>query len=446
MKVFIKSSPEHAKLVGNRLLLANDEVADPNADATLFDFNEDDLQVSFNEPEFSVNPAEAERRKKCAIDNLNEVLASGEQLQSHVFGATIASIGQLHAGCPVLKATTNLAEYLVVYDNFVVANGTIKNNTIAYGNYKPKPPVLKNAIVLFLAQEFGKALAKKGAEELYNKFFPEDKDAVLKQELKKVKDELIELLKEIKYENLEDKLIATRGWLRDIYSEKVNSYNNKETQNMEEIRLDLKGRQEEIYAAAEIIQQRILDTDLASCDYTTRSKVMLYTTFVSLRIVILKEQIFWQNVMLAQGNKNYANTADLNELRKYVSKVSEKIKDYSTKLKKGRLEKISDFSHTTQKHFKQNKVGWGYKHFATIKWNDKFESSNKNDPFRGEKIESFRSLNTDEKDNNVEQIKADMERDRTNHFNDVVGLFSKHVEDPINDVLSKLANNVLEIK
>lgn len=439
MQVIIKGDSQHATQVGSRLNSINHSIGTADtSQEVLSELNADEMQVSFNEAEFSVKTADSEKRKTCAMDNFTKILNPDEQIISYAFGATTKASAGIYAGCPVLKATTNYAEYLVIYDDLVIAEGTIKNNALKYGNYKPKPMMLKNAIALFLAKEFGKALAKMAAGELYNKFFPEDKDAALRQELTKVKNELMQLLKEIRYENLEDKLLTTRGWLRDIYSEKVKSYNNKESLNMEEIRLDLKNRQEEMHGVAEVIQQRISSTELESCDYIARSKVMLYATCATMRIVLLKEQIFWQNAMLAQGNKNYANSADLNDLKKYVEKVSKQLKTYVEELKKGRLGKISEFKYSTHRAYRSNKAGGYYKHSATIKWSDSFESSNKNDPFKGDKIESFQSVNTDAKDNNVDQIKANMEKEHNNHVNAVKGLFNQHIEEPLNDVINKL--------
>lgn len=439
MQVIIKSTPEHALLAGERLSVINNQIgASENPQSISFDFKVDEIQISFNESDFSVKTTDAEKRKNCAMDNFTKMLAADEHLISHNFGATTNASGGIYAGCPVLKAKTNFAEYLVVYDDLVVVDGTIKNNVIAYGNYKPKPMVLKNAIALFLAKEFGKALAKAAAGELYSKFFPQDKDAVLREELTKLKNELTQLIKDLRIENLEDNLLKTRGWLRDIYAEKVSSYNNSESLDIGEIRKDLKSRQEEMHGVAEIIQQRITNTELTACDYTTRSKVMLYATCATLRIVLLKEQIFWQNVMLAKGDKTQANNADLNDLKKYVEKVSKQLKTYVEELKKGRLGKISEFTYDKHRSYHSNKVGGNYKHWAVIKWGDSFESSNKNDPFKGDKIESYKKVNTDEKDNNVDQIKANIEKERNDHVNAVAGLFYQHVEEPLNDVINKL--------
>lgn len=447
MQVIIKGNPQHAEQIGGRLAEVNHRIeTTENTKGETLELTVNELQISFSEADFAVNTAEVEKRKACAIDNFTKILNPDEQIISHAFGATTKATEAIYAGCPVLKATTNFAEYLVVYDDLIVVEGSIKNNTLAYGNYKPKPMMLKNAVAMFLVKEFGKALAKMAAGELYNKFFPEDKDAGLRQELTKIKNELIQLLKDIQYENLEDKLLKTRGWMREIYSEKINSYNNKETLNMEEVRLDLKTRQEELHGVAEVIQQRITAAELTACDFTTRSKVMLYATCATLRIVLLKEQIFWQNAMLAKGNQNYANNADVNDLKKYVEKVSKQLKTYVEELKKGRLDKISEFSYNTYRSYHTNKVGGYYKHSAVIKWNDSFESSNKNDPFKGDKIESYKKVNTDEKDNNVDQIKANIEKERNDHVNAVKGLFFQHVEEPLNDVIGKLDTITFVIK
>jgi hypothetical protein len=447
MKVIIKSNSDHVAQVANHLSLGNSlDATAENSESTLFEYEPNDLQVSFNEPDFAVNIADAEKRKSCAMDSFKAMLTPGEQLQSYRFGATTVKTGNLHAGCPVLEAKTNLAEYMVVYDDLMIADGTIKNNTIAYGNYKPKPMMFKNVVAMFLAKEFGKALAKGAAAEVFSFFFPEDKDAALKDEFKKMKNEIKQMFFETRYENLEDKLLQTRGWLRDIYSEKLRAHNNKQSLNMEEIRVDLKNRQEELHGVVEVLQQRISATELAGCDYFVRAKVMLFATCATLRIVLLKEQIFWQNAMLAEGNKNYGNDADLNELKNYVQRISKKLKEYVEDLKKGRLEKISTLAYTTHKALKNNKVAAIYKHWAVIKWTDTFESSNQSDPFKGGKIESLKKVNTDEKDHNLDQIKANTEKEYNDHLNAVKGLFDQYVASPLNDVINKLDTITYVIK
>jgi hypothetical protein len=357
---------------------------------------------------------------------------------SHRFGATTTTSGNIHLGCPVLEAKTNLAQYVVVYDDFIIANGAVKNNVAAYGNYKQSHKNLMGGVASFLAKEFGKALAKAAATELFYQFFPEDKDAVLREELTKMKNEIKQILLETRYENLEDKLLQTRGWLRDTYSEKLKAYNNRQTLSIEELRTDLKKRQEELHGVAEVIQQRITPGDLATCDYLTRAKVILFAACASLRVVLMREQIFWQNAMRVQGNKNYENDADLNELKSYVAKVSKKLKEFTEGLKNGRVGKISTFEYIQHKAYHSNKAGGYYKHWVSMRWTDTFESTNKNDPFRGEKIESVRKVNTDEKDNNMDQVKANVEKEYNDHVAAVKGLFAEHFENPVNEVVNNL--------
>lgn len=440
MKIIIKSNPRHASQLASRLDAGSSAAAAESTETRFLDFEVEKLNVSFDELDFAVNTADAEKRKSCALSSFTQMLIPDEQLVSHRFGATITTAGNIHLGCPVLEAKTNLAEYVVVYDDFIITNGTVKNNLAAYGNYRQGHTLLQGGIAMYFTKAFGKALGRLAATELFHKFFPEDNDAVLREELGKLKTEIKQMLQETRYENLEDKLLQTTAWLRDTYSEKLKAHNNRQTVNTEELRTDLKNRQEELHGIAEVIQQRITPAELAACEYLTRARVILFSACAALRVVLMREQIFWQNAMRAQGNKNYENDADLNELKTYVAKVIKKLKDFTEGLKNGRLGKISAFDYTRHKAQRPNKSAVCYTHWVSMRWTDTFTSSNKNDPFRGEKIESVRKVNTDDKDNNVDQVRANVEKEYNDHVAAVKGLFAEYFENPVNEVVNNLEN------
>ena len=91
---------------------------------------------------------------------------------------------------------TNAAEYTVTYDEFELVKGQVQARQSQYSSSKLLAGMLDSPAVLFFAKQFGMALAKGLANELFNLFFPRDQDAVLKEELKKLKDEIRQMLLE----------------------------------------------------------------------------------------------------------------------------------------------------------------------------------------------------------------------------------------------------------
>ncbi|HYG16884.1 MAG TPA: hypothetical protein VEC12_14090 [Bacteroidia bacterium] len=442
MKVFIKSAPEHA-VQSTTPGAQNSSVAAAHTDACFFDATAEQLGISFDEHDFGLAPQEIEKMKATVLGSFTEFIAPGEQLVDHRLGMALKTNSGLYEGSPVLIAKTNTAQYTVVYDELVLPKSNAHPQAAEPDNYQLLAGMPGNPAVLFFARQFATALAKGLVSELFSIFFPKDKDAVLKEELKKLKEEIRQMLQEMKYENLEDELLTTRAWLRDTYSEKLEAYAKKQTFNIEEVRKDLKARQERMHGVAEVISQRTANGDLANCDYFARVKVMLYATCAALRIVLMKEQIFWQNVMRAQGNKDYENDADLQELTKYVKAVSDNLKNYVQMLKKGRLDKIGtlqqnrDFIHGITPIVVE--IFW---------WHDDFEAHNPNDPFKTNKIVFKRAapITWMTPISKVEEVKAETQQALNNHIANVTNVVKTHIEEPLQEIINNLDNTRLVIQ
>lgn len=441
MKIFIKGDGERAKAFA-----VKQTVSEFISDKSEVPINLTELEefISYDIETYNVNAKVAAVREKCAFDSFVEQLPLDESVNSHQFGVVETETDELLVGCPVMKVITDKAEYVVVYDNFVVNEGEILNNDNEYGNYVSTVGLGRNPIVSFFVKEFVKALVKKAIRETYKGFFPKE-DTVLKDELKKLKDEIKQIFQQSKYENLEDKLIQARAWLRDTYSEKLISFGKGQKLNIEEIRNDLKLRQEELQGIAEVVKQRTPDADLNNCDYLTRVKVMLYATCTTLRIILFKEQAFWQNVMKNNGNSNYDNDADINELQNYITTTASTLKEYIEKLKNGRYGKISDVKLTEHKAYYAQAKGGFYKHWVVLEWVDNFESHHNDDPFAGDKIMSEKTVSRHGKDANVDEVKQNMNNDRQNHINDVKHLFELHIEEPLQNLIENLAQTTATI-
>ncbi len=401
-----------------------------------------DFEFSFSKEGRNLKNKEVEIRENCALEDVKKMLKEGESIAEYKFGVIVKDTSNRYKDCPILELKSNHAEYLFLYDSFVIDDSKIKHNERNLGNYVVPKLMLKNAVVLFFVKEFAKGLAKTVGKELFAEFFPRDKDASLNKAMGDLKDEIRKIFQEAKYEGFADELIALRGWLRDTYSKKTESHYKGESINKEEIRDDLRKRQENLKAIIDVITARVKLEDMNNCVYLERVKVLLYAASSALRIILMKEQVFWQKILLDAGNQQYNNNADFNELKEFMQTAADNLRIWIPLLKNGRINKIGPIEEKT------DWTGFGENVYETylLEWRDHFESKDKDDPFRGDKIVWKKRYNKAGKDENRAEIMTQAEKDRNDHINKVKNLFEEHISQPLGEVLKELEKSQALIK
>jgi hypothetical protein len=324
------------------------------------------------------------------LEDFKEYLSEGEQMLSRQFGVMTEEHELFHPNCPAIKITSDLTQYVLIFNEYLYEEGAFRVCDIPYGSAEPATPKqairVGNPVAAFLAKEFAKALAKHASKEVYNKFFKKEDDNGFKTQLDKLKTELTQIVGELfqanKQESLEDTLISTRTWFVEHLSLRLTAIQEGKFHNFEELRNDLRTRQERMQDIVSILYARLPDEKLADCDYITRVKVMLYAACACLRILLFKEQIYMERLMAEKGQRE-VDTTNLEELENFVKEAAERITYYSDALHQGRLNKISEVTPFDRARITYNWLFWEtYSGEMGYEWRDDFESLNVNDPLR----------------------------------------------------------------
>jgi hypothetical protein len=383
------------------------------------------------------------------LESIKTYLSEGDQIVSHSFGVMTEEHELFHSGCPAIKVRSDVNEYVMIFDEYLYEGGEFRDCDIPYGNYHPvserEQRRLRNPVIMFLVTEFGKALMKQAAKELYDKFFQRDNDANMKAELAKLKAEFSAIAEEIyskaKYESLEDTLISTRAWVRDTLSLRLAGIPEGKYTALGRLRDELYQMQDGMKRTVDLVDARLSDQQLENCDYLTRLKVMLYASCACLRILLFKEMIYIQKLLLERGDtKEDSTSTDIAELQAFVQTAADNLEQYVKKLRDGRYEKITGVSKYQDERDKYIPL-IGYVHQVEIgfQWEDDFESKNNNDPFRGDRIHSKIHIAKEEG-----RGVAQTERDK--HYEAVKSLLIQYVSDPLGEVIKNIRETKIEIR
>lgn len=390
------------------------------------------------------------------MEDFKEYLSAGERVLTRQFGVMTAEHELFHPHCPAIKITSDLTQYVLIFNEYLYEEGAFRVCDIPYGSAErvtPKQAIrVGNPVAAFLAKEFAKALAKHASKELYNKFFKKEDDNGFKTQLDKLKTELTQIVGELfqanKYESLEDTLIATRKWFVDHLSPRLADIQEGKFHNFEELRNDLRARQERMQDIVSVLEARLPDEKLADCDYITRVKVVLYAACACLRILLFKEQIYMERLLAEKGRRE-VDTANLEELENFVKEAAEKITYYADALRQGRLNKISEVSHFDRARITYNWLFWEtYSGEMGYEWRDDFESSNVNDPLRRERDADSRKWLTvkDSKSYARAPVREAAKESRRQYVESVEMLIRESVTLPLGFVAENINGTRLELE
>lgn len=450
MILLVKQGEKNREELAAKLGVGNLDAAEPVA-------AEGEGPESANLPISYLPDAEVEGNAAFAqkLEFIKGYLSEGEQLSGHQFGITTEGHELLHPNAPVVKATSNVTEYIAIFDEYLYDNGEIRERDILHvvGEPAPEPKPIRvgNPVAMFLAKEFAKALGKRLAKDLYRQYIQTDNDQKFKAELEKMKTELRQIVAELfqasKYENLEDRLIAARAWLVGDLSRTLETIadGDHDPTTLEDLKKQLQERETQMHDIASIIEARLPDSALRDCDYITRVKAVLYAATACLRVLLYKELIYIKNLL------NNNTSADKKNVDNFLKKAAEQLDHYVEELRTGRLSKISELTHYDHR---TEHVSWSsfftsfkvYRGEAGYEWRDEFESNNPNDPFRGPKLhEKYRTAidNTDYRKTPVREAASEV---RKKHIEDVKYLFEQYIENPLKAVAEELRTTTIEIK
>jgi hypothetical protein len=394
------------------------------------EFNLKKLKIDYDEETLKPKKRLADKRKKCAIETFSKYLQEGEEIKNHKFGVTTATREDVPKDCPVLNVKTNLAEYLLIFNEYEFKNGVVSNE-VSVENNVPAKIMLGNPLLMFFAKELAK-----------------EEDANLKKELGKLKDDLGNMLHEFKLEEFTDKVIAVRGWLRDEYSMEQVEYTfqadaDKSPERIKEVRDNLKHRLEPLSDIVNVIESKLSEESLKNCDYLTRSRVMLYASAAALRAILLKEEIFWDKEYSRLTKQKYARNRE-DVFNNFKNQVRINLTNYIDRLRKGRYEKVWGIDRKSERHCGGYNVQiCDYSYW--YEWGDEFSSKSfPNDPFKGDRIDAQKFFFKDKgKDENENAKREEAQKKRDDHFNEVKRLFEQHIENPLNEIHKRFSETNL---
>lgn len=404
------------------------------------------LQITYDESNYSLRNDKILPKIECAKKEIHAFFGDNELIQHIKFGVTTKQVEKIFANTPIAEIETDKAIYVAIFESLSLVNGNLISFSAELGNYTPTKPKLGNPLVSFFLKEFIKGLGKAVVKETYKEIFPKDRDKIIRDEMSKLREDLKDFFIEIKYENLEDIMIATRVWLREDYSVYLDAYNNGKQIPYLDIHKDLKVRQEQLQNITSVIEARISEKELKECSYATRNKFMLYTACAVLRIIILKEQMFFESVLTKNGFGEYDNNVLKELIESFTKKIKKFIKDTKEKLYNGRLDFISsNVTHFEENTTKVSPVGMNgaSNYYQTVqygyKWEDNFESKIVNDPFKGDKIKSSKIYKVkDDKNSREDEVKKELSESLKNHKDDVIRIFKEKISDIIEETTDKL--------
>jgi len=357
----------------------------PKKQDTEYAFEFESLELEFDDSKRKLNVKTIELRKKCALIDIEKNLSEGEMIIDHRFGVLNKEHNDLKVNTPVLDVKTNEREFFIIFDElllnqegFLIQSGSGDlENTV--------DPVLKNPVLMFFVEQFASVLAKEVAGKIFEIYFPPSSDELIRAEISKIKDEVRLIMKESKYDRLEETLLINRGWLRDTYSNqlKVISESGITSVSWEALIKSLEENQQSLKGVVDIVDVKISANDLKSCDYLTRTKVSLYAACACLRIAMFREEISIRNMAIKANLVSYTTKAEEAELELFIKTVNEKIKHFKDALEKGRNDKLRWSGYTRNKVPYYGNAGEirGFADIRKVSWNDNFSSKHKNDPF-----------------------------------------------------------------
>lgn len=403
--------------------------------------------------DLAASPAYAEWLPQ-ALAAVRAAVPHALEVQRYTLALASPAAGLGEPGTPVLLLHTPAGDYLAAFPEYDYADGQLRERHQQLGSYVPPRLLLGNPILAFFAKEIGKALLKAALKEVYSHFWPTDKDAVLKQELQKMRTDLRNIvreeLQEFKIENLEDEFIDTRNWLRTTYESQMTSYRAGHRIGFEKLHDYLHQRQSIMQRVVSIIEARLTDNELRACSYLTRLRVMLYAACTSLRIVLLKEQVLLQRLLHSQGQLDYDPHALRDELAQFRPHVLAQLQDFRNKLERGRYESVTEVRHVNNQYMGTGTWTWFtgeqvYCGEAYYEWADPFTSTHPDDPFRGGPVTYKAITASGSTSHRLTPVREQAQRARTEHLGRVKDLFTTHVAEPLDAVLQQLRTAPLEL-
>lgn len=105
-------------------------------------------------------------RKKTSTNKITK--AKTNSISKNSKSTTTATLEDVPKDCPVLNVKTNLAEYLLIFNEYAFKNGVVSNEVSAENNI-PAKIMLGNPLLMFFAKELAKGLCKSLAKQTKRK-------------------------------------------------------------------------------------------------------------------------------------------------------------------------------------------------------------------------------------------------------------------------------------
>ncbi|RTQ53410.1 hypothetical protein EJV47_01325 [Hymenobacter gummosus] len=360
-------------------------------------------------------------------------------------GALRKPVASLPAGTLVVRYEQSTGPTMLVCPLLVYDHGTLTPQTVTLGNYIPKPPLLRNALVMGLgkklAESLGKSLLKKVSPELYKQIFGknlEDISRELDQLKTDLKGYLDELRRGLDMQKQQDDFFDVVTWFSGDYQGTVRTHLLNEPVDEVYLHRQLDKKRIALLQLAGRLEYRIsTDAEVDQCTYQARRKVDLYRLVGLQYLVLLSEQLYWQR-RLAQQEEKYRNGDLLRKYQDFGAAFQRTLSGLLDQLRQGRYGKITplqDAEHPALSFFH---------------WRDDFESHEAQDPFRGDKLHQEVPYSASWVDwmiggsrKGPAEARARDERER--HVGDVKRLFQEYVEVPIGDALAAVREGVAQL-
>lgn len=319
------------------------------------------FKVDYNRSKHKLEERVIKLREKCALKEFSDLLS---QSKSHSFGVITESTEYIHQGCPVLNITTNDQEYLVLFQQEKLTKDGVIKRYIG----ETLPLIIPNQVLplkalslIGICKSIAIGLLKYTGKKAFEELFPKKDDTKLQDKLDKLKGDISNMFKDMKYDDIQEYIIYNRIWLRDDYMAKIKTRQDYEDASPNHPNPSNKLEEESLYKEAinELrtrqlkIQEKFIPIENQlkneyerkglGFDYYTRRRVQLYTACSVMRIILIKEQMEWQKKQL-ERNLNGAYNIDrfVTMYNEFIERVTNNIKKFNVSLLKTRNNFVSD--------------------------------------------------------------------------------------------------------
>lgn len=398
------------------------------------------MGITFDEATHLPNWEKIQTQANCAKNEILTFFKDKSPVESIRFGMSTARTAQYDEHTPIAEVETNKATYMVIFSHLRFGSGTLFDNNVRRSNYEPEVS-LGNPVVFFILEEAAKALIGAAVERAFDSVFPKENDVHVADEVKQIKEDLEAFLKEEKIEDLEDRLVIVRKWLRDTYMKSVEAHQEGQKIPTENIYNDLKNNQTKLQEITSILED-IDMSSLSQCDYLTRRKCMLYAACASFRLVIMREQQYMQDILVAEKHEEYNNDVLKKEMASFLQTTSSNISKYEEALRLGRMHYITGVtakSETTKTLIPDtHPPQYTYYTWNWYEWEDRFRTTNSKDPF-GKYQNKLEKENykekTDKDPGNEAEVKARLQTNNDNYKKEVLDCVQGNVSQLLNEAL-----------